>query len=907
MRRAFNHRFLILVPGFLIGLLFSLVGLRPATAGDREIVPKPYSSADLLRLGSQRVFDGPGLREIAFPLGGIGTGTVSLGGRGDLRDWEIFNRPGKGVKLPFTFFALYFEEEGGRRGVRVLEGPLTPPFTKEDGYPRTEVPGLPRMEKARFFGEYPLARIELEDGRVPLQITLEAFNPMVPLNPEDSGIPAVLIRFRVKNLSSGRIKAAIAGSLFNPVGFDGQGDMTSVSNEKFGQNINEIRRTASLSGLAMSSTKVKPDSAAFGTLALSTPWRDITYTSHWVRGDWWDDLQIFWDDFSDDGRLNDLAEAGPSPDGRTDVGTLGLTISLGPSEEAALPFVLSWNFPNVLNDFDVVPKQRGGLLRNHYAERFSDAWAAAEYLVQNLDRLEKETRLFHDALFASTLPPYVLDAVSSQASILRTTTCFWLEGGRFFGFEGCNDRAGCCPLNCAHVWNYEQSLAFLYPSLERSMRETDFLNQVRPDGAMIFRTSLPLGSGVYWDFRPAADGQMGRIIDLYRDWQISGDDGFLRKLWPQVKKALEYAWTTWDQDRDGMMEGEQHNTYDIEFYGPNSMLGGFYLGALLAGSRMAEAAGDKTAAALYRATLEKGKRKYDDLLWNGEFYVQKYDLAKEKKYQYGEGCLSDQVLGQWLATVAGLGRFLPEERLKTALGSIFRYNFRTDFREFSNCQRTYALGDEKGLLLCSWPKGGRPPLPFVYSDEVWTGIEYQVASHLIYEGLIEEGLSIVKAVRDRYDGGRRNPWDEVECGHHYARAMASWGLLLALSGYSYSGPGMSLGFAPQVFSEDFRTFWSTGSGWGSYFQKAEADGRLKAGAAVLLGNLELQELSFRLPPEFSDRKLVLLRGSVDGMTIKLQPAKQGRTVTLRLRNPLTVKAGQELLLEAVFEPPSQKR
>jgi uncharacterized protein (DUF608 family) len=900
MSRTFARRFVLTALCFLAIFLFSHGKIRPASAGESEPAQKPYPAQDLFRLGEQRVFEGPALKEIAFPLGGIGTGTVSLGGRGDIRDWEIFNRPGKGVKLPFTFFALYFEEEGGRRGVRVLEGPLTPPFTERDGYPRTEVPGLPRMEKARFFGEYPFARVEFEDGRVPLQVTMEAFNPMIPLNPEDSGIPAVLIRFRVKNLSSGRIRASVAGSLLNPIGFDGQGDLDSITNEKFGQNLNEIRKTAVLSGLAMSSKKVEPKAPGFGTMALSTPWKDLTYTSHWVRGDWWDDLQIFWDDFSDDGRLKDSEEASPSPDGRTDIGTLGLTVSLGPSEEVSLPFVLSWNIPNVLNYFDVVPKQRESLLRNHYAERFADAWAAAEYLVQNLERLEKDTRLFHDAFFASTLPSYVLDAVSSQASIIRTTTCFWLEGGRFFGFEGCNDRGGCCPLNCAHVWNYEQSLAFLYPSLERSMRETDFLNQVRPDGAMIFRTSLPLESGVFWDFRPAADGQMGRIISLYRDWQISGDDAFLRKLWPQAKKALEYAWTSWDTDRDGLMEGEQHNTYDIEFYGPNSMLSGFYLGALLAGSRMGEAVGDKAAAKVYRDAFEKGRRKYNELLWNGEYYVQRYDQVMEKKYQYGEGCLSDQALGQWLAMVAGLGRFLPEDRLKATLGSIYRYNFLTDFRDFSNCQRTYALGDEKGLLLCSWPKGGRPPLPFVYSDEVWTGIEYQVASHLMYEGLLEEGLSIVKAVRDRYDGWRRNPWDEVECGHHYARAMSSWGILLALSGYSYSGPETRMGFAPQLYAEDFRTFWSAGSGWGRYFQKTEDDEHWKAGVAVLSGSVILQELSLRLPREFLGKKIVSFKGSLDGKALKLKFAKDGRAVIVRSRKPLTVNAGQELLLEAEF-------
>ncbi|HYA48107.1 MAG TPA: GH116 family glycosyl-hydrolase, partial [Burkholderiales bacterium] len=683
--------------------------------------------------------------------GGIGTGTISLGGRGNFRDWEIFNRPGKGVNLPFTFFALYVEQ-GGTKRVRVLEGPLTPPFTTGFGFRREDVPGLPRMEKARFKGEYPFAEVELSDSQIPLSVTLEAFNPYIPLEPEDSGIPAVVLRWRIRNTGPSPAKVTVAASILNPVGYDGEGAIGGLGNEKFGQNVNELRKTATLRGLAMSSNKVKPGSPAAGTMALTTPWPDVTFLTHWVRGEWWDDLQIFWDDFSADGRLKDLVEVSPSPDKQSDIGTLGLVATIQPGAEVSLPFILSWNFANVLDYFDVVPEQRGKIYKNHYGERFPDAWAAAEYLQANLERLEKESRRFHDAFFGSTLPSYVLDAVSSQAAIIRTPTCFWLEGGAFFGFEGCGDQSGCCPLNCAHVWNYAQSLAFLYPTLERSMRETDFLNNVKPDGAMMFRTSLPLGSGVYWNFKPAADGQMGRIISLYRDWQISGDTAWLQKLWPKAKKAMEYAWVSWDANRDGLMEGEQHNTYDIEFYGPNSMMGAFYLGALKAATEMAAALADWPAAKAFREMYDKGRLNYDKVLWNGEYYVQKSDPIMEKKYQYGEGCLSDQLLGQWLGMVSGLGRYLPQDRIRSALGAIYKYNFKTDFREFSNVQRTYALGDEKGLLLCSWPRGGRPPLPFVYSDEVWTGIEYQVASHLIYEGLVDEGLSVVKAARDRYDG-----------------------------------------------------------------------------------------------------------------------------------------------------------
>lgn len=880
--------------GWTVLLILSLI--LPAAGGPQT--PTAYGRDELLRSGAVRTFEGRALGEVAFPLGGIGTGTISLGGRGNLRDWEIFNRPGKGVHMPFTFFAMYFEQAGTKL-VRVLEGPIEPPFTTGFGFKRVFVPGLPRMEKARFKGEYPYAEVELSDSQVPLEVRLEAFNPLVPLNPDDSGIPAFVLRFRVKNVGSAPAKVTIAGSVVNPIGFDGVGAVEGLGHDKFGQNVNEIKKTATLRGLAMSSRKVKPEEAAFGTMALTTPWPDVTYLTHWVRGDWWDDLQIFWDDFAADGRLKDLDEVSPSADKQTDVGTLGLVATVRPGEEVVLPFILSWNFPNFLNYFDVVPEQRGRLFKNYYATKFADAWAAAEHLQANLPRLEKESRAFHDAFFGTTLPPYVLDAVSSQAAIIRTTTGFRLEGGNYFGFEGCGDQGGCCPLNCAHVWNYAQSLAFLFPSLERTMRETDFLNNVKPDGAMMFRTSLPLGSGVLWDFKPAADGQMGRVISLYRDWQISGDTAWLKKLWPQAKKALDYAEKGWDADRDGLLEGEQHNTYDIEFFGPNSMLSGFYLGALKAGAAMAYVAGDVTGAKKYLAMYEKGRAAYDATLWNGEFYVQKYPQVMEKKYQYGEGCLSDMLLGQWLGMISGLGRYLPAERVQSSLKSIFKYNFLESFRNFSNVQRTYALNDEKGLLLCSWPKGGRPPLPFPYSDEVWTGIEYQVASHLIYEGLLEEGLSVVKAVRDRYDGARRNPWNEVECGHHYARAMSSWGVLLALSGFSYSGPEKRMGFDPRMNADDFRTVFTAGSGWGTYSQKTAGKG-MSVTLETRAGSLELRELDVAVPPGIGQAAVRSVKPAVGGATAAAQVRREGSTVRVIWPNPVRVEPGRPLTLTVQF-------
>lgn len=902
MPRRNNFRTFIIVS---LGLLFLILTFVSVSLSYRS--KKAYSHQQLFRLGKQRIFEGTHLNEIAFPLGGIGTGTISLGGRGNLRDWEIFNRPGKGINLPFTFFALYFKQEGKDPLVRVLEGPVPPPFREDFGHGarREFVPGLPRMEKAHFTGMYPLARIELIDSHLPLSIFLEAFNPLIPLRPEESGIPGFLLRFRLKNLSKEPAQVSIVCSIMNPIGFEGIRDLRGTSGDEFGMNINELRRTAFLSGLFMSSKKVSPDSPTFGTMVLATPWKDITYLTHWKRGRWAEERQSFWDDFKQDGRLMDLDEVSPSPDRRTDMGSLGLLAKLGPFEEVILPFVISWNFPNLTNYmpdrwFDRLKEERGKIYKTHYSTRFKDAWEAGEFLVKNLTHLEAQTRRFIEIFFSQTLPPYVLEAVSSQASIIRTPTCFWLEDGNFFGYEGCDKSVGCCPLNCTHVWNYAQSLAFLFPSLERSMRKTDFLNNVKPDGDMAFRTTLPLGEGRYWDHEPAADGQMGRIISLYRDWQLSGDMDFLKKIWPNAKKALEYSWTSWDKDRDGIMEGVQHNTYDIEFYGPNSMTSSIYLGALLAGSRMAESIGDKEAARVYMEIFEKGRKKFDKILWDGDYYIQKDERVMEEKYQYGTGCLSDQILGQWFSMVAGLDRFLPEERVKTALRSIYRYNFLTNFRNHSNIQRIYALGAEKGLLVCSWPKGSRPPVAFRYSDEVWTGIEYQVASHMIYEGLIEEGLSIVRAIRERYDGRKRNPWNEEECGNHYARAMASWGVLLALSGYTYSGPEMRIGFDPKIYQENFRCFWSTGSGWGQYSQKTDNGKKEKIELLVALGKLKLKQFTFHLPPSLRDKKIESLQVRSGNKSLKTDFIQDGNRINVKWKKSCVLKTGDRIEIEAQF-------
>ena len=879
----------------------------------------PFSRQKLFEPPVQRVFTGPELSEVALPLGGIGTGTVSLGGRGQLRDWEIFNRPGKGKILPFSFVALWARPENGDKTVKVVEALVEPPFRGGSGSARNSAEGLPRFRNARFTGAYPFARIEFEDPQAPVTVSLEAFNPFIPLNVDDSSLPVSVFKYQL-TAGNRTCEVALAFSLLNAVGYDGKANLEGTRHAGFGQNITRVRTEKtdgpSLTGLEMTSSKYNEDDISYGSLALLCKNESAMARTGWPDGDWWDPFQKWYDEFAANGEMHESVESKATADGRSNYATLAPRVKLAAGESRTITFVLAWFFPNRENDWNEEKEVRGQKLRNYYATKFSSAWDVASYTATHLPRLEQQSRDFERAFYSSTLPGHVLEAVSSQAAILRTNTCMLLEGKQFFGFEGCDDNEGCCPMNCTHVWNYEQALAFLFPELERSMRHTDFRYNMRDDDSMAFRTLVPLGRA-QWNFRPAADGQMGCIIKLYREWQISGDKEFLKQHWPAAKRALEFAWTHWDADKDGLMEGQQHNTYDIEFYGPNSMMSTLYIGALRAGELMADAVGDHPAAVSYREVREKGVQNLEQL-WNGEFYIQlvppadniqpmkKYADADwysstvqdgEIRYQFGKGCLSDQLLGAWFVDVIGLDAGLSKEKLKKALESIYQYNFKTSFYDHPNTQRIYALNDEKGLVLCSWPKGGRPKLPFVYSDEVWTGIEFQVAAHLIVHGLVEEGLAIVKGVTERYDGLRRNPWNEVECGSHYARALASWSVLMALSGFRYSAVEQRLDFAPVINSRDFRCFFAAGAAWGVYRQKVEnssEDVRLE----LLHGELSLRSLVLR--NETERRNLSSAEVQISGKeAISLKVTSHGQSIQIDFETPMSIPAGSALSVRLV--------
>jgi uncharacterized protein (DUF608 family) len=820
-----------------------------------------------VNMPTSNVFSGEALRAVAMPLGGLGTGTIALAGDGSLRQWQIANQVNHAACVPHSFFAVW-ARQGPKPVARVLQSAalydhegLTPPPTSSDHLVppahRHLLARLPGVAATEFIGSYPIAEISYSDKALPLEVTLEAFSPFIPLEADDSALPLIVFNFTVSNPTDRRVSASLAATLQNAVGWDGLAPITGVRCAAYGGNTNALARLGGMTALAMTSARLAPDDAAYGSMVLAALDAEATALAQW------DDLDAFWAAFSAEGRLSGAADATPSPAGRTWNGALAAPFDLEPGASRTVTFLIGWHVPNRYVNWGQHwskvqdPKSRF-YLGNRYNARFRSALDVAQYVHANVDRLSGLTRLARNAFEQTTLPRALLDSVTGPMSILRTPTCFWAEDGRFFGFEGCcgastgwSGAGGCCPMNCTHVWNYEMALARLYPPLERTMRDAEWSVQQAPEGYLPHRLVVPLylpqpwGCSIGGPEKPALDGLLGAVLKTYREHRAFGDLEWLAGFRPHVRKAVEYVWAEHDPRRAGVIENEQPNTYDVSIWGANTFIGTLYLAALRAAETMAALAEEADFAAECRRVFELGSRALDERLWNGEYYIQDVDLQEHPEQAWGQGCHADQLLGQWWAFILDLGYLLPPDHVRAAAESIAKYNFRENFRGFKQAPRAFVTDDDKGLLLCTWPKGGRPPVPTLYSDEVWTGHEYEVAGLLIFLGKTAPALKILEAVRTRYDGRKQNPWNEIECGDHYARAMSSWALLEAAAGFRYDAGTDEIGFAPAIGPENFRAAFVARDGWGTLAQRV-AGATQTAALAPTHGSVTVRTL--RLKP-----------------------------------------------------------
>ncbi len=580
-------------------------------------------------------------------------------------------------------------------------------------------------------------------------------------------------------------------------------------------------------------------------------------------------------------------EATAALDGRL-LGGLRRRWKLEPGQEATATFVVTWHFPNLsLPGF-------GKPVGRWYATRFADAAAVAAHVADNFDRLSKQTRLWRQTWYDSTLPYWLLDRLFLNASILATSTAHRFANGRFYGWEG----VGCCVGTCTHVWHYAHAPARLFPELERSAREMqDFSTGWENSGLVRFRGET---SGDTY----ATDGQAGVVLRCYREHRTSADDAFLKRNWPKIKKAMAYL-LGHDTDHDGVLKDGQPNTLDTAYFGPNSAMTSLYLAALRAAEEMAREIGDEAFAKKVRPLFDSGSAWVTADLWDGEYFYHKPDPKHPEALKVGDGCFVDQVFGQSWAFQVDLGRILPEDKTRQALRSLWKYNWTPDvgpYRKVYPSGRWYAMPGEGGLIMCTWPKGGRAgtagnvnPGFAAYFNECMNGFEYQAAGHMIWEGLLTEGLAVCRSLHERHHPTRRNPWNEVECGDHYARSMASYGVYLAACGFEHHGPKGHLGFAPRLGPDDFRGAFTAAEGWGTISQKRE-NGTQRQTVEVRWGQLRLSSLAFTVSEGVKPTKVSV---KVGDKAVAAEHATHGGRVRIVLAGPVTLGEGERL--EVVIE------
>lgn len=765
-------------------------------------------------------YTGKYLDRVAFPIGGIGAGMFCMEGTGSISHLSVRHRP-ELFNEPVCFAAI--SVKGYEKGAKVLEANV--PEWKIFGPPGTGIGalgklyGLPRFENGKFLARFPFGILTLTDKDIPFMVEITGWSPFIPGDEDNSSLPAGAMEYKFTNNTNEKQEAVFSWNSRNILVEWAGPILETKGGFIMSENLDDKSKYG-LSGLAV----FTDDPAAV-----------VDYC--WFRGSFFDPYMVLWKNIETGALPHNSARNEP---------VMGASVyvpfTLNPGEEKTIRLHFCWYFPDTRLSVGNVPGTDKKLppFQAWYTGKFRNLQEVISYWRGNYNELKKNSELFRDAFYSSTLPPEIIESVAANLTILKSPTVLRQADGRLWGWEGCGDNEGSMWGSCTHVWNYAQSLPHLFPNLERTLRETEFNVSQNDEGHQEFRVNLPISEPLH-NFQAAADGQLGGIMKVYREWRISGNTDWMKVLYPKVKKSLDYCIKSWDPDRKGYLEEPHHNTYDIEFWGANGMCTSFYLGALTAFIEMSKAV--KAPFKDYETLLKKGKAFTESELFNGEYFIQQVkweglhspgpvEAAKNSlrtfyseealimlqeegpKYQYGKGCLSDGILGMWMASVCGLNEVLDNSKVTGHLLAVHRYNLKPDLTDHINQQRsTYATAREGGLLLCTWPKGGMLTLPFIYCNEVWTGIEYQVASHLMLKGEVEKGLEIVRTTRNRYDGRIRNPFNEIEYGSWYARAMSSYALLEGITGVRYDAVDKILYMDSKI--GDFTSFLSTAKGFGN--------------------------------------------------------------------------------------------
>jgi uncharacterized protein (DUF608 family) len=860
-----------------------------------------------------------------IPLGGIGTGSVEIWPDGYFHEWQIFNvgswaprQPGRGAKKQpsmdpagLTFFLRVKDEEKGvitrRLGIRA------------DQHDLYSLAWLHSVQGIEFDARFPVVHLKYADATLPVDVSSKMLSPFFPHDSRASGTPGFYASFTVTNKSSSRVDVSLMGILANPLAVD-------LKNRK---RVNTISKSGDATILTMRTNATKGFAATHGSLALSASGGEVS----WIAADFeqyfkvlrlgrenthvsalhqWRLTGRLWN--LGDGAANPAHLAKFFPKGKSEAqkrkllgelvkysfardlierysevgvdlsradetavdkilmqftefffnqvisrrtqaswghGALCSSCTLEPGESKDVTFVLSWHFPNHFS-------QKGDLIGHAYDNWFHDAEAVNKYLIENGESLVSKTEAFSSAMFDTSLPSQLAEAWAGQLTTIPKCT-WWVKNGDFGVWEG----LGCCGFHTTDI-TYQGSfnLLALFPDLQ--LRQMLMGARFQREDGRIPHFFTPDLSHVDHGF-DRVDMNPQFVLLVCRDYLWTGDMTYLKEAWPHVVRAMDNSQLL-DGDGDGLPDHDtRRNTYDgWNFFGTPSYIASLWIAALRAAARMAHDLGDKANGDKWDALLAKAAPAFVEKLWNGEYFSLFVDKDKRD-----DMCMTDQLSGEWFSRLIGIGNSIPADRVKAALAAVFKYNFSV----------------ESGLVNASYPAGKKRSFPAHYNGQAlapWTGVEYAIGSMMIDHGMPREGIAVVDAIHDRYLYAGRF-WNHVECGDHYYRAMSSWAVLLAATGFKVDAPRCSMRIAPCV-TGDVRGPWISSNAWGTFAWKGS-----KLTVDCQSGKHVLAELLL-------DRKPASTSASVGGKAVKIKVTPGDDGVHVAFEAPVELAAGSSIVL-----------
>ena len=828
------------------------------------------------------------LKYIGMPAGGLHAGTVYVGGDGRLWLWQIYNRtiePGYEGIEPKT---VKWNDGTAERSIRSRDGAayIEPALAAnhrllDQGFAikisvagKTIVKELneDHWDEVVFRPCYPIAFVEFSSRSVPVTVGLQVYAPFIPLDAAGSSLPATIMRVSIKNTGNAAAAVSLLGWMEN-----GAQKISAVQGS--GKRVNKVLPGTGYSSIF--STFETPDPA----LQQATDSGNMCFTFHGAAGKAMAGIPA-WLPVAEYFNLPEAMAADMDAPEKL-VGGIAVSAQLAPGKTLQADYSVCWYFNNPNSGLKKLVKDAAE--GYWYGAKYKDALEVSNHLSKNFTALSSQTEAWVATWNDASLPHWLLERSFVNIATLATANTYRFADGRFWSWEG----VGACAGTCTHVWQYAQAVARIFPELERDLRQrVDLGIGFKEDsGAVLFRGEN--------ETRPAIDGQAGVILRCYREHQMSSDDSFLRACWPRIKKAALFMMQQ-DKNNDGMTDTPMENTLDAVWEGEIAWIVGLTIAAASAAQQMAVEMRDEAFAATCSSYVKKGSSNMELQLFNGEYFIHRPDavIGRKPLGSYNT-CHIDQVYGQSWAFQVGLPRIISREKSLLALKALWKYNFTMDVGPYIKTHtggRPYALPGEGGMIMNTnplnepRPYGENTSWQLGYFHECMTGFEHQVAAHLMAEGLVDESLVLTRVIHDRYHAAKRNPFNEIECSDHYARAMASYGTFISACGFRYHGPAGIIGFSPRLQKEKFRAPFTTAKGWGTYSQEKQGNTQVHR-LLLKYGVLLLKELNFESMLKHELSRVAVKKGS---STIAVRLQKDGSRLTVYCNTEISIAANEQL-------------